>query len=127
MPTAPVKLIFNVPVAPFVKVPTPASEVVTVSVPLFWYVPLIDTVGIEIAFAPLKVFVLPVNVCVPVLAVKVPSFCKLLAKEKVPAAVSFQVPPLLIVTLPVWVCVPVVLLCVSVPLTEVVPVTVRVL
>ena len=118
---------FSVPVALLAKEPAPESAVPTVSVPLFWYAPVIATLAMEIAFTPLNVFVaVPVKVCVPVLAVKVPSFCKFPPQVMAAAAVSLQVPPLLIVTLPVKVCVAAVaLLCSNVPLTVVTPLTVK--
>jgi len=45
IPTAPVKLMFNVPVAALVRPPAPARAVVTVNVPLFVYVPVTVTEG----------------------------------------------------------------------------------
>ena len=66
--------IFNVPVAPLVKPPTPptpASAVATVNVPLFVVVPDIETDGIAVVVEPLIVFAVPLKVCTPVLAVNV--------------------------------------------------------
>ena len=82
-------------------------------------------VVIEMVWVPLSVLLAPEKVCVPELAVKVPSTCKFPTKEKAAAPVSFQSPPLLIVTLLVKVLVPV-LASVRVPVTDVVPVTPRV-
>ena len=65
---------FSVALVPFVSVLAPASVVETVSVPLLVVVPLIVKLGIATSFAPLMVLVVPVKVCVPVLAVNVPSF-----------------------------------------------------
>ena len=83
---------FNVPVAPLVNVLAPARVVDTVSVPLFVVVPLIVKEGIAIGFAPLIVLMKPLKVCVPVLAVNVPPFCKLPPNANTAAAVSFQFP-----------------------------------
>lgn len=79
---------FTVFVAAFVRVPVPANAVLAVNVPLFVsvtpvtvrlvpnvntallaYAPVKVAVGIEIAFAPEMVFVAPLKLCAPVLAV----------------------------------------------------------
>jgi hypothetical protein len=73
--------------------------VLTVSVPLLVYVPLIVALGI--IFVPLNVFVEPVKVYTPVPAVKVVAlFAKLPAMEKVFATLLFHTAPLLRVTSP---------------------------
>ena len=82
--------------------------------------------AIEIAFVPLMVAVVPLKVCVPDNAVKVPSFWRFPPKIVLLAIpVSFQLPPASMRTLPVKVFSPVVAR-VSVPSTVVVPGTVKV-
>jgi hypothetical protein len=122
---APVNPIFKIgSVVPCASEPAPLSKVLTVKVPLFVYDPPMLSLGMTIAFTPLKVLPEPVNRCTPVLAVSVPSFCRLPAKVGVIAAFSVQVP--LIVTFPVNVLFEfVALLNVMVPLTVVVPDTLR--
>jgi len=134
----------NVPVAP-------ASAVLIVNVPLLVYEPLTVTLGMEVVDEPLMVFVAPLKVWTPVLALYVPLFVRLpaipttaaplsvnvpvivtsLPNESCAAADSDKTPLLLIVTAPVKVFVPVAEFVVNVavdplPLpTVVVPLTVN--
>ena len=64
--------IFNVPVAPLVNVPAPESAVLTVKVPLFVYVPVTATDGIE--KVPPIVLPAPLKVWRPVPELNVPAF-----------------------------------------------------
>ena len=129
MAGAPVKLIFRVPVAPFVNPPFPARADVTVNAALFvTVIPLIVTFGID--KVPTSVWALVLNVCTPVPAVKVPLL--VMPPWKVTASFAeelFQVPPLFTVTMPVKVLVPVAEEMAKVPVVPppitVVPVTVR--
>ena len=136
---------FSVPVvpSPLVKVPTPVSAVVIVSVPLLVIVPVIATLGMDIV--PPMVLAAPEKVCVPVLALYVPLLVRFPAmpttaapfsvnvplivtsepNERAAATLSVRVAPLLIVTAPVNVLAPV-LASVKVPETDVVPPTVKV-
>ena len=126
--TVDVPPIFSVPVAPLVKVPAPASAVPTVKDPLFVYVPLTVTDGIE--NVPLIVLPAPLKVWIPVPALNDPAFERLPGKVKATlAAVLFHVPPALTVTSPLKALVPVAEDIVRIPLvpppTVVVPVTVK--
>ena len=67
----------STPETPLVKVLVPARFVATVRVPLFVVLPLIVKFGMAITFIPLMVFVVPLKVWMPVLAVKLPLFTRL--------------------------------------------------
>ena len=111
------------------EAPVTVRRVETVNTSSFKYEPVKVALGIEIIFKPLRVFVAPVKVCVPVLAVKVPSFWRFPAKLTAAAAVSFHDAPGLMVTLPVKGFVPVADEMASIPLVPspifVAPVTVK--
>jgi hypothetical protein len=97
------------------SVPDPARAVETDNVPLFVNViPVTVTLGIDIV--PERAWPLVLNVCTPVLAVKVPLFAIPPSKVGIAAADSVQVAPVLIVTKPIKVFVPVALLNFKVPL-----------
>ena len=88
----------------FVKAPAPDNAVfmVTVEPRTILRVPVITTLGITVAVAPLIVVVVPENVCNPVLAVKVVALLVKLPKKAIAAIpVSFQTPPGFIITSPV--------------------------
>ena len=68
-----VPLILTVPVAAFVKLPVPLNRVPTVNVPLFVTV-MVVIVVVGIDNVPVSAWALVLNVCTPVLAVKVPLF-----------------------------------------------------
>ena len=120
--------IFSVPVAPLVSPPAPVSAVPTVKVPLFVYVPVTATDGIE--NVPLTVLPAPLKVWTPVPALNVPAFEILPGKVKAALpAVLFHVAPALTVTSPLKAFVPVAEDMVRIPLvpppTVVLPVTVK--
>ena len=84
------------------------SNVADVNVPLFVYAaPVPEKVAVGMLMVPVSDLETPVNVCVPVLAVKVPLFVRLPPKATAAAADSLQVAPLFTVTSPVKVLVPV--------------------
>lgn len=142
-----VPLIFKTPVVPCVNPPVPdnavvavivpvlvktpglvtVSNVALVRVPLFVYVPVIVKAGIDVV--PLKVFNVPLKVCVPLFAVRLPLVVKFPAKVTVAAAASYHDAPELMITFPVNALVPVADEIVNVPLvpppTVVIPVTVN--
>ena len=129
MPGGPVKLIFSVPVALFVKPPVPANAVVTVSVLLLVSVtPVTLTLGME--NVPVRACAFVSNVCNPAPAVKVPLLVIPPLKVTAQFPELLQVPPALIVTRPVKVFVPamvedMVRLPLVPPPTVVVPVTAK--
>ena len=120
--------IFSVPVAPLVNAPVPESAVPTVKAPLFVYVPVTATDGIE--NVPVIVLPAPLKVWTPVPALNVPVFEILPGRVKATlAAVLFHVAPASTVTSPLKALVPVAEDKVKIPLvplpTVVAPVTVK--
>jgi hypothetical protein len=91
-----------VPVAAFVNMPVPAKAVAIVNELLLVRVTAAPvTVTLGIVNVPISAWLLVLNVCMPVLAVKVPLLVIPPWKVGVVAAVSFHVEPALIVTEPV--------------------------
>jgi len=100
IPTAPVKLIFSVPVAALVRPPLPARVVDTVNELLLVSVTPV-TVTLGIVNVPISACELILKVCTPVLAVNVPLLVIPLLNVGVTAALSVQLELVLIVTSPV--------------------------